>query len=101
MTALTFSGTVERDAQGQLEFFAHGADGALWKIQQTSPNHGWSGWQSLGAPPGLTLGGPPVVGTNGDGRLEVFSVGTDGNVWHMWQTSPNNGWSGWSSLGQP
>jgi hypothetical protein len=58
MTALTFSGTVERDAQGQLEFFAHGADGALWKIQPTSPNHGWSGRQSLGAPPGLTLGGP-------------------------------------------
>jgi hypothetical protein len=36
---------------------------------------------------------------NADGRLEVFGVGTDNVLWHMWQTAPNNGWSGWVSLG--
>ncbi|MDQ1285490.1 MAG: family serine peptidase, partial [Thermodesulfobacteriota bacterium] len=33
------------------------------------------------------------------GRLEVFARGSDKALWHMWQTAPNNGWSGWASLG--
>ena len=37
--------------------------------------------------------------SNADGRLEVFVRGTDDALWHMWQTAPNNGWSGWASLG--
>jgi hypothetical protein len=34
-----------------------------------------------------------------NGRMEVFARGTDKAVWHLWQTAPNNGWSGWASLG--
>ncbi len=33
------------------------------------------------------------------GRMEVFARGSDKAVWHMWQTAPSNGWSGWASLG--
>ncbi|MES3024574.1 MAG: S8 family serine peptidase [Pseudomonadota bacterium] len=33
------------------------------------------------------------------GRMEVFARGTDKAVWHLWQTAPNNGWSGWAPLG--
>ena len=33
------------------------------------------------------------------GRLEVFARGADKAVWHNWQTAPNNGWSGWASMG--
>ena len=40
-----------------------------------------------------------TVGRNADGRLEVFARGADGGIWHKWQTAPNNGWSGWASLG--
>jgi hypothetical protein len=36
---------------------------------------------------------------NADGRLELFVRGADRAVWHSWQTAPNNGWSGWASLG--
>jgi len=37
---------------------------------------------------------------NSDGRLEVFGVGSDRAVWHIWQTAPHAGpWSGWGSLG--
>jgi hypothetical protein len=28
-------------------------------------------------------------------------VGEDGNLWHIWQTAASNGWSSWSSQGQP
>ena len=33
------------------------------------------------------------------GRLEVFARGSDHALWHNWQTAPNNGWSGWASMG--
>lgn len=33
------------------------------------------------------------------GRMEIFARGGDQALWHMWQTAPNNGWSGWESLG--
>jgi len=37
---------------------------------------------------------------NSDGRLEVFGVGTDNALWHIWQTAPHaDPWSSWSSLG--
>ncbi len=51
-------------------------------------------WGSLGGQISM-----PVASRNEDGRLEVFVQGTDGALWHIWQTAPNNGWSGWESLG--
>jgi C1A family cysteine protease len=70
---------------GQL-FPFYGANGVI------VPN---TGFQSLGG----VLTTKPVVAKNKDGRLEVFTRGTDGALWHIWQTAPNSGWSGWSSLG--
>jgi hypothetical protein len=36
---------------------------------------------------------------NSDGRLEVFGVGTNNALWHIWQTAPHAGpWSAWASL---
>ena len=32
-------------------------------------------------------------------RLELFARGSDHALWHVWQTAPNNGWSGWASMG--
>src|ERR1700730_11946064 len=62
---------------------------------------GWNGWASLG---GQFDGISPVVVRNADGRLELF--GTTGGpqgpeLVHVWQTSPNNGWGSWASLGPP
>jgi len=37
---------------------------------------------------------------NVDGRLEMFGVGTDNALWHIWQTAPHAAtWSAWGSLG--
>ena len=90
-----FSSVVDNNADGRLEVFVRGTDGALWHIWQTAPNNGWSGWESLDG----GMGSRVAVGNNADGRLEVFVRGTDGALWHIWQTAPNNGWSGWESLG--
>ena len=93
--------TVVNNQDGRLEIFGVGSDHQLHHIWQTSPNNGWSGWASLGAPgPGIQIGDPRVV-RNADGRLEVFLLAGDQKIWHIWQTAPNNGWSGWASLGGP
>jgi acylphosphatase len=43
--------------------------------------------------------GDPVAITNTDGRQEVFAIGWDYAVWHIWQTSAGGAWSPWESLG--
>jgi hypothetical protein len=41
----------------------------------------------------------PVVGWGADGRLEVFVVGDDSQLYHATQIAPNDGWSGWHRMG--
>jgi acylphosphatase len=53
------------------------------------------GWPSLG---GVIISSP-AISRNSDGRLEVFAIGVDNCLYHIWQTAPNNGWSGWGRLG--
>ena len=65
---------------------------AVTTVQSAS----WSPWMSLDAPPagygnirGLQIR-DLAVENNRDGRLEVFAIGFDGALWHIWQTQPNN-----------
>jgi hypothetical protein len=39
------------------------------------------------------------VGTNADGRMEVFAIGSNGQMYTDYQTVVNGGWSGSASLG--
>jgi hypothetical protein len=93
--------TVGASADGRLELAANDADeGAVWHAWQTpTAAGGWSGWRSLGKPGGQPAMLGSTLARNSDGRLELFTVATDGAVWHIWQTAPNDGWSGWHSLG--
>ena len=94
---------VAQSADGRLEVFAVGRDGALWHIWQTSVNGGWSSWASHGAPPGTQVGGlrQAAIAPNSQGRLELFVLGEDKALWHIWQVAPNGGWSNWASHGTP
>ena len=55
----------------------------------------------------INMRGPPVVGRNADGRLEVFAVRDlsrahveQGEILRKAQAAPNNGWNqDWASLG--
>jgi hypothetical protein len=40
-----------------------------------------------------------AVGTNGDGRLEVFYTSVNQAIYHLWQVAPNSGWSTDAALG--
>ena len=44
--------------------------------------------------------GSPAVAAGADARLVNFVAGTDGALWHMWQTAPNGDWSPWFSHGR-
>jgi hypothetical protein len=86
---------VAPNKDGRLEVFvqgdspAPGDPGTVYRTRQdpTAPD-GWSPWAELESPQ-VALTGQPVVARNKDGRLEVFMLGTDGAVWHIWQTKPN------------
>jgi hypothetical protein len=95
---------VAANQDGHLEAFTVGGDGAIWHSWQ-EPAGGWSGWASLGAPPGVnfaSFGGPAIQAVqNADGRLEIFVLGP-GGIWHIWQVAPNVNWeAAWSFLGRP
>jgi hypothetical protein len=96
------SPALTRNQDGRLELFLLG-DGVVWHRWQQEPARGpWHDWHSLEGPPSLTGSTTvaPTLAPNADGRLELFSV-RQGELWHLWQTSPNNGWSGWRSLEHP
>jgi YD repeat-containing protein len=54
----------------------------------------WSNWAGLGG--GITK---LATAFNPDGRIEVFAIGTDRALNHIWQTTPGGGWSNWAGLG--
>lgn len=103
---------VGRNQNGTLEVFGGGADGNLWHDYQKSAGanipSNWSGWSSLSMPSGVdfvneqpALGYDVGTGATLSGSQEVFIPGSDGNLWHLWQTAPNSVWSSWTSMGAP
>jgi V8-like Glu-specific endopeptidase len=83
---------------GRLVVFARGTDNQVWHRWQVTRNGDWSGWESLGAPPGGATSDPDAA-LNDPGGLVVFARGTDNAIWHAWQGGPDGNWSGWESLG--
>jgi hypothetical protein len=98
---------VGRDSQSRLVAFAPAAAPAagkqeLWHRWQRTPGSPWSPWTTLKSPPGNRGPGEAVLGTNADGRLEVFTVASDGTVWHRWQQragDPESWEKPWDPLG--
>ncbi|MGE3781957.1 MAG: hypothetical protein AB7H71_04360, partial [Alphaproteobacteria bacterium] len=88
-----------RDQEGCLAVVVLGAAGQTAQAaRQTSPGIGWSDWLGIGAP-SVALSQPALM-MNRDGSLEIFALGSDGNLWHQWQSGATWG-SGWFSLGSP
>ena len=87
-----------------LQVFGMGSDAQLWSIVQNpaSPN-GWSAWAGIATPPGgVQIVGAIAVGSNQDGRLEIFGMGSDAQLWHILQNPPAQaGWSGWGAIAAP
>lgn len=84
------------NADGRLEAFAVGGNGALYSINATDGSAtGWSEWRNLGES-GLKA---VTVERDGNGRLTVVAIGSGGALKTIAQRSANGGWGSWSSLG--
>lgn len=85
---------VGRNANGQLEIFLLGTDGALYHVQTTS--NGADGWK-----PAVKFGGggarDVTMTTTPDGRHTVFHTNTAAQAWLIQQTSPNGSWSAFTN----
>jgi hypothetical protein len=55
-------------------------------------NGTWSAWQEV--PDSLANSTPAIIVR--DNRLDVFVVGTDGDIWHTWRIGDR--WQGWHSM---
>ena len=92
--------SVAINSDGRLEVFVVGTDNRLHHRWQTSP--GSSTWSSYQPFQGLFIkeNSSPAVVMNEDGRLEVFVVGANNQLYHKWQTSPSSSssWSNYQSL---
>jgi hypothetical protein len=83
----------------RMEIFWRGQDLTAWHATQVvaAPDATWSAPSTLGG----TLTGGLALGVNQDGRLQLFSPGPDGRVYHRWQ-APAPDWSPvWLPLGTP
>lgn len=67
----------------------------LVKLPSTGPTATFISWTSLA---GNQLRSFPCIGRNADGRQEVFVLGSDHSLYHIWETAPGAAWSAWSSL---
>jgi PASTA domain len=85
-------------ADGRLELFLTGGDGNMYHAWQTSASNAWSDWVNEGTPGGGFITAAPALARNGDGRLEIFALAIDGNIYHKWQTAASNGWGLWTLL---
>lgn len=89
-----------RNADKTLEVFVVRNDRTVWHRWQSDPAPAgdWWEWESLLKPGEDGTLGPLAVGTNADGRLEVFAPDTDGAIWHRWQRAqddPEPSGGGW------
>jgi hypothetical protein len=88
--------TTDPNSNGTLEIFA--SDGtSIFRLAQPSPNaQNWgSAWGTEGSPAAGTTIASFCVGQNQDGRLELFAITNEPQVYHDWQNSPAGPWSGW------
>ena len=72
--------------------------GDVWSISQQTPSGRWGNWRDLG---GNNIDPQLVVGNTADGRIQLFGVGANQDIWSAWQLTHGgwNGWSGWSDFG--
>jgi hypothetical protein len=85
--------TVKRYRSVGPDVFAIDNDDSVKHLWQTDKSGKWGGSEALGG----TAQDIEAVDL-GNGRFEVFVVGTDGAIWHDVQR-PNRKWGGWQSLG--
>lgn len=92
----TFTGRIWPviNSQGYEEVFARDTSGYLYRAYDSAA--GWHSWQSFGS--FQTVSDPSAIAYDSGGDLEMYALGSDGNIYHNWEGSFDS-WSGFYSLG--
>ena len=75
------------------QVFALGTDMSLFE-NISDDNYNWSGWIYLGQPSGGICSAPSAVSWS-PGRIDVFMLGCDNHLKHIWFQSGTSGWDDW------
>ena len=107
MPRVVGSPAVGRNQDGTLEVFYKIYTGNILRIKQNTPGSFHNTLFSfLGSYMNQFATNPyndnnPVVATNRDGRLQLFCVDRNGNLFHFCQTTANGAWGGWNQIYMP
>jgi peptidoglycan/xylan/chitin deacetylase (PgdA/CDA1 family) len=90
---LTSSPAATSPANGVIDVFVRGSDGALYSKQLSGGV--WGSWKKIGGQ--LASGTGPAVCAQNANSLDVFVQGTNGALYHKSYTGTS--WSSWQNLG--
>lgn len=80
-----------------------GSSAQVYYNAQSSPGGSYaSSWTEIAMPSGDYAGSNQiVVSSTADGRMQLFTTGSNGDVWTNWQTAAggSGNWNGWSDFG--
>ena len=69
----------------------------VWSIEQQTPGGNFgTNWTDMG---GNNMDSKLVVGNTADGRMQLFGIGYNNDVWSSWQSTTGSGWVGWADFG--
>jgi hypothetical protein len=74
-------------------------NGQVWHNWYLPDSTGWRGWQPIGAPNGIWLGGSMAAVAQTSGKINLFVRGNDHRLWQTWYD--NGGWHSWNYVDGP
>src|ERR671932_364262 len=100
--------------RGRMDIVVRASDNHVWLINGDNVDdamHCWHAWADMGAPavgspaagtpavaPGVFLIGRPAIVSRAQYKQDIYTIGTDGNLWNLWLDGT---WSAWYNLGRP
>ncbi len=78
-------GPTNPPGENNIDVFAHGTNGHLYHAWYLLSSDSWTGLEDLGVPSAtVTFTGDPCLIDDGPSPLEIFAIGSDGNLYHTW-----------------
>jgi hypothetical protein len=86
---------VVQNANNRLYMFVLGTNNQINLQYQTAPSNGpWrsAGYTQFSNPTGVTMVNGPAVGRDSAGYMQMFAVGSDGQMYYAYETSSGGSW---------
>src|ERR1044071_8968332 len=88
-------------ADKRLQFWAIDLTGKLWSRWKTSTdsNATWTALSTFQMPPGVSVVKSIAAAPLSDGRLQLWTIDSNGTMWSCWKTGDSNSaWTNWTAF---